>query len=111
MKDQTEKVLEEIEKSGSNNLPVNFLKLSVTQKLWDIVFAMDSRKKTATRQKYITQHLTVINEYRSLDELLSGWKAVLASYSFHTEGRLLSQKIISAVYEKICEFRSISALP
>ena len=84
---------------------MNFLKLSVTQKLWDIVFAMDSRKKTSTRQKYIAQHL---NEYRSSDELLSGWKAVLASCNVHTEGRLLLQKIISAVYGKICEFHSIS---
>lgn len=105
LKLQAEELKEQLQnKRKATSTVVEIFLKEVTQKLWKIVFALDHLTQTSTRQRYIAQHLT---EFKISQPLFARWTEVTKACGITNE-KLFLQKIISAVYENINEFRSTS---
>ena len=104
LKLQAEEVCKQLLNEEKNTSVKNFLK-DVTQKLWKIIFGFDHLAQSSVRQSYIARNLKA---YRLSQPLLDQWEEILKVCGINSNGKLLLQKIITAVYENINEFRSSS---
>ena len=101
---QADFLVAELEKGTENE--VKTLLKNIAKKLWTITFARDNLLSTSSRQQYVAQHL---NQFRSSGELGSKWIELNHLGSLSTD-KLLLQKIVTVLYERINRYRSESVI-